>query len=41
MCSSLPSQQPSCVYACPHDAAMRVNAQEFFLQPVPLDARNN
>ncbi|HUG92701.1 MAG TPA: 4Fe-4S dicluster domain-containing protein [Planctomycetaceae bacterium] len=41
MCSSLPSQQPSCVYACPHDAAMRVNAQEFFLQPVPLEARNN
>lgn len=31
MCSSLPSQQPSCVYACPHDAALRVNAQEFFL----------
>jgi Fe-S-cluster-containing hydrogenase component 2 len=31
LCSSLPSQQPSCVYACPHDAAMRVNAQDFFL----------
>lgn len=31
LCSSLPSQQPSCVYACPHDAARRVNAQEFFL----------
>ncbi len=31
LCSSLPSQEPSCVYACPHDAAMRVNAQDFFL----------
>lgn len=31
LCSSLPSQEPSCVYACPHDAAMRVNAQEFFM----------
>ncbi len=31
LCSSLPSQSPSCVYACPHDAAMRVNAQDFFL----------
>lgn len=32
LCSSLPSQQPSCVYACPHDAAIRVNSQEFFLR---------
>ncbi len=31
LCSALPSQQPSCVYACPHDAALRVNAQDFFL----------
>jgi Fe-S-cluster-containing hydrogenase component 2 len=31
LCSSLPSHEPACVYACPHDAAMRVNAQEFFL----------
>jgi len=31
LCSSLPSQSPSCVYACPHDAAMRVHAQDFFL----------
>ena len=31
MCSSLPSQSPSCVYACPHDAAIRVHAQDFFL----------
>jgi CRP-like cAMP-binding protein len=27
-CSSLPTG-PACVYACPHDAAMRVNAAEF------------
>ncbi len=31
LCSSLPSQSPSCVYACPHDAAIRVHAQDFFL----------
>ncbi|MFM9965944.1 MAG: 4Fe-4S dicluster domain-containing protein [Planctomycetaceae bacterium] len=31
LCSSLPSQQPSCVYACPHDAALRVNSQDFFV----------
>lgn len=31
LCSSLSSKQPSCVYACPHDAAMRVNALEFFI----------
>lgn len=31
LCSSSPSQQPSCVYACPHQAALRVNAQEFFV----------
>lgn len=30
LCTSLKSKQPSCVYACPHDAAMRVNALEFF-----------
>jgi Fe-S-cluster-containing hydrogenase component 2 len=27
LCSSLPDQTPRCVYACPHDAAMRVNAR--------------
>jgi Fe-S-cluster-containing dehydrogenase component/CRP-like cAMP-binding protein len=32
LCSSLPSQDPSCVYACPHDAAFRVNALDFFLE---------
>ncbi len=30
MCSSLGSKEPSCVYACPHDAAMRVDARGFF-----------
>ncbi len=30
LCTSLKSKQPSCVYACPHDAAIRVNALEFF-----------
>ncbi|MGZ0168244.1 MAG: 4Fe-4S binding protein [Planctomycetales bacterium] len=32
LCSSLPSKAPSCVYACPHDAAMRVNSLEFFFE---------
>ena len=32
LCSSLPSKSPSCVYACPHDAAMRVNSLEFFFE---------
>ena len=32
LCSSLPSRSPSCVYACPHDAAMRVNSLEFFFE---------
>lgn len=27
LCSSLPDQTPRCVYACPHDAATRVNAR--------------
>ena len=35
LCSSLTSQDPSCVYACPHDAALRVDAREFFFEPVP------
>lgn len=30
MCSSLASRDPSCVYACPHDAALRVDSREFF-----------
>lgn len=29
-CSSLKDGQPSCVYACPHDAAQRVDARAFF-----------
>jgi Fe-S-cluster-containing dehydrogenase component len=32
LCSSLPSRSPSCVYACPHDAAKRVDGREFFLE---------
>ena len=32
-CSSLP-QGPACVYSCPHDAAFRVNARDFFLGAV-------
>jgi Fe-S-cluster-containing dehydrogenase component len=31
LCSSLRSRDPACVYACPHNAALRVNAQEFFV----------
>jgi hypothetical protein len=27
LCSTLPGRVPACVNACPHDAAMRVNAQ--------------
>lgn len=30
MCESVPGGSPSCVYSCPHDAAMRVDAREFF-----------
>lgn len=30
LCSSLTMQQPACVQACPHDAAMRVNARYDF-----------
>ena len=29
LCAMLP--EPSCVYACPHDAALRVDPREFFL----------
>jgi len=29
LCTEL--QEPSCVYSCPHDAAHRVNAREFFM----------
>ena len=31
-CSSTPSGQPSCVYACPHDAAVRVEGLRHFNQ---------
>lgn len=30
LCSSLGDHGPSCVYACPHDAAMRVDSREYF-----------
>ncbi|MFO0844017.1 MAG: hypothetical protein U0797_16725 [Gemmataceae bacterium] len=29
-CSELPGRQPACVHACPHDAAMRVDAWTAF-----------
>ena len=41
VCSDLP--EPSCVYACPHDAAIRVEPNQFFkdmLTP-PLEAGSN
>ncbi len=41
LCSSLPSQDPACVYACPHDAALRVNAREFFLDPAMATSDTN
>ncbi len=31
-CSSTPSGEPSCVYACPHDAAIRVQGLQYFNQ---------
>ena len=27
LCSSLPGRTPACVHACPHDAALRVDAR--------------
>ena len=30
LCSTLPGRVPACVNACPHDAAMRVNARAEF-----------
>jgi CRP-like cAMP-binding protein len=33
MCSSSRSQDPACVYACPHDAALRVDALADFPKP--------
>ncbi|HTK75914.1 MAG TPA: cyclic nucleotide-binding domain-containing protein [Gemmataceae bacterium] len=30
LCSTIPGKVPACVNACPHDAAMRVNAQSEF-----------
>jgi Fe-S-cluster-containing hydrogenase component 2 len=31
----LDQPEPSCVYACPHDAAHRVNPNDFFTKMVP------
>jgi Fe-S-cluster-containing hydrogenase component 2 len=31
LCSSLADQDPRCVYACPHEAAMRVEFRREFL----------
>jgi len=36
MCSSLSGGEPSCVYACPHEAAIRVNARGFFFESVEI-----
>ena len=30
LCSTLPSKEPACVYHCPHDAAMRIDARYEF-----------
>jgi Fe-S-cluster-containing hydrogenase component 2 len=30
LCSGLPSQDPACVYACPHEAAIRIDARGEF-----------
>jgi len=30
-------EEPSCVYACPHDAAHRVKPNEFFAQVLGVD----
>jgi CRP-like cAMP-binding protein len=37
LCSGL--DMPSCVYACPHDAAMRVYPAEFFSNGVPFEVK--
>lgn len=31
MCTSTVRGEPSCVYACPHEAALRVNAHDYFI----------
>jgi Fe-S-cluster-containing hydrogenase component 2 len=33
LCESL-KQEPNCVYACPHEAAMRVDPREFFIKSI-------
>ena len=37
LCSGL--DMPSCVYACPHDAAMRVYPADFFSNGAPTEVR--
>jgi Fe-S-cluster-containing hydrogenase component 2 len=37
-CQSLSDGVPSCVHACPHDAALRVDAREFFSRRTPPTA---
>ncbi len=37
-CQSLSDGVPSCVYACPHDAALRVDAREFFSRRTAVTA---
>jgi Fe-S-cluster-containing hydrogenase component 2/CRP-like cAMP-binding protein len=32
LCQSTPSRDPSCVYACPHDAAIRINGRDQFAE---------
>ena len=38
LCTGL--DMPSCVYACPHDAAMRVYPAEFFASGAPLATKH-
>jgi Fe-S-cluster-containing hydrogenase component 2/CRP-like cAMP-binding protein len=33
LCVTIPGKVPACVNACPHEAALRVNAQDFFSPP--------
>ncbi|MCZ6698049.1 MAG: cyclic nucleotide-binding domain-containing protein, partial [Planctomycetota bacterium] len=37
-CNTLTGEEPKCVYACPHDAAMRVEAREFFAEQAGISA---
>jgi len=37
LCTGL--DMPSCVYACPHDAARRVYPADFFAQGTPIEVK--